>query len=82
MYYALHIYGYNHDYALEKKGTIKGSQMTTLGGGLYNTLSLFNHSCDPCFMRANVGNAVLCITVRYSRWNERPQAKLTFCHRI
>ena len=39
--------------------------MDSLGGGLYNTLSLFNHSCDPCFMRANIrGKSVVCVTVK------------------
>ena len=51
--------------SLQKKGRVAGSQMGSLGGGLYNTLSLFNHSCEPCFMRANVrGKAVVCVTVK------------------
>ncbi len=45
-------------------GTVRGSQMTSLGGALFNGLSLFNHSCEPTFMRANVGNLVVCVAAK------------------
>ena len=45
--------------------SIRLGRMESIGGGLYNTLSLFNHSCCPSFVRANVdGSAVVCVTVR------------------
>jgi hypothetical protein len=47
-----------------KSTAARGSEMLSLGSGMYNTLSLFNHSCVPCFVRANVGNVVVCVTVR------------------
>ena len=49
---------------LAQAATLKGSQMTSLGAGVFNTLSLFNHSCNPIFMRANAGDEVICVTVR------------------
>lgn len=49
---------------LLNKNVFSGSKMTSLGAGLYNTLSLFNHSCDHNFMRANIGKDVVCITVK------------------
>merc|ERR1711962_1190060 len=34
----------------------------SLGAAMYPTLALFNHSCDPSFMRCNNGNSVICVT--------------------
>lgn len=33
----------------------------SLGAAIYPTLALFNHGCDPSFMRCNNGNAVICV---------------------
>ena len=33
-----------------KGGGVKGGELRSLGAGLYNTLSLFNHSCVPCMV--------------------------------
>ena len=53
-----------------KASPIRGGEMRSLGAGMYNTLSLFNHSCAPCMVRANHGNAVVCIAVRDIRRGE------------
>ena len=47
-----------------KECSVRGGEMASLGAGLYNTLSLFNHSCVPCFVRVNLGNAVVCVAIR------------------
>ena len=33
----------------------------SLGAAIYPTLALFNHGCDPSFMRCNNGNSVICV---------------------
>ena len=33
-----------------KSNGVRGGQLRSLGAGLYNTLSLFNHSCVPCMV--------------------------------
>ena len=37
---------------------------TSLGAALYPTLALFNHSCNPDFMRCNKGNEIVCVVNR------------------
>ena len=39
----------------------------SLGAAIYPTLALFNHACDPSFMRCNKGNAVVCVANRKIR---------------
>ncbi len=34
----------------------RGAQKNSLGSAVYPTLALFNHSCNPSFMRCNRGN--------------------------
>ena len=29
---------------------VRGGELRSLGAGLYNSLSLFNHSCVPCMV--------------------------------
>ena len=36
----------------------------SIGAAIYPTLALFNHACDPSFMRCNKGNGVLCVANR------------------
>lgn len=33
----------------------------SVGAAMYPTLALFNHSCEPSFMRCNYGNSVICV---------------------
>ena len=46
-----------HDIALlqtaEKSRWVNSAQVKSLGAGVYLTSALFNHSCDPSFMRCN-----------------------------
>ena len=34
----------------------------SLGAAIYPSLALFNHQCDPSFMRCNKGNSVICVS--------------------
>ena len=36
----------------------------SIGAAIYPTLALFNHACDPSFMRCNKGNGVICVANR------------------
>jgi hypothetical protein len=36
---------------LESSGKLNSAQSVFLGGGLFPTLALFNHSCDPGIVR-------------------------------
>ena len=36
----------------------------SIGAAIYPTLALFNHACDPSFMRCNKGNGVVCVANR------------------
>ena len=36
----------------------------SIGAAIYPTLALFNHACDPSFMRCNKGNGVIAVTNR------------------
>ena len=36
----------------------------SVGASIYPTLALFNHACDPSFMRCNKGNGVICVANR------------------
>jgi len=40
------------------------AEIKPLGGGLYPTASLFNHSCDPNIMRYNRGHLMVSVTCR------------------
>ena len=33
----------------------------SVGAGIFPTLALLNHSCDPSFMRCNNGRSILCV---------------------
>ena len=48
-----------HDIALletsEPKKWVNSSEIRSLGAGVFLTGALFNHSCDPSFMRCNTG---------------------------
>ncbi|KAF2884043.1 hypothetical protein ILUMI_22161 [Ignelater luminosus] len=35
-----------------------------IGGGLYPTLALFNHSCDPSIVRYNIGSRIIVKTIK------------------
>ncbi|CAB4068177.1 unnamed protein product [Lepeophtheirus salmonis] len=37
-------------------------EKSSLGAGIYPLLAMFNHSCDPSFMRCNIENKVWCIS--------------------
>ncbi|KAB0798709.1 hypothetical protein PPYR_09702 [Photinus pyralis] len=41
-----------------------------VGGGLYPTLAFFNHSCDPCIVRYNIGSKMIAKTVKPIRKGE------------
>ncbi|KAK5645641.1 hypothetical protein RI129_004105 [Pyrocoelia pectoralis] len=41
-----------------------------IGGGLYPTLAFFNHSCDPCIVRYNIGSKMFAKTVKPIRKGE------------
>ena len=57
-----------HDIALlqtsEKSRWVNSAQVKSLGAGVYLTSALFNHSCDPSFMRCNC--IVTCLIVTSS----------------
>ena len=46
--------------SLEKFGP--ACTKVSLGAGIYSTLALFNHSCDPSFMRCNKGSLFVCVS--------------------
>merc|ERR1711915_218733 len=43
---------------------LNSNQMKPIGAGIYVTAALFNHSCDPSFMRCNYGKKIVNITNR------------------
>ncbi|KAG5899711.1 hypothetical protein JTB14_030102 [Gonioctena quinquepunctata] len=53
---------------LEKPSTVKGMmtkyENATIGAGLYPTLALFNHSCDPSIVRYNIKNKIVVRTIK------------------
>ena len=57
-----------HDIALletsETKKWVNSSEIKSLGAGVFLTGALFNHSCDPSFMRCNVGKGMVSVTNR------------------
>ncbi|CAH1402398.1 unnamed protein product [Nezara viridula] len=46
------------------------SKSRFIGGGLYPTLALFNHSCDPCFVRYFQGTKVFAKAIKPIRAGE------------
>ena len=40
-------------------------ELQQVGAGLYTTAALFNHSCDPNIVRANVGRSMVSVTTRH-----------------
>lgn len=57
-----------HDIALlqtsEMKRWVNSSEIKSLGAGVYPTCALFNHSCDPSFMRCNFGKGMVSVANR------------------
>ena len=57
-----------HDIALletsEARRWVNTSEIKSLGAGVYLTGALFNHSCDPSFMRVNVGKSLVSVANR------------------
>lgn len=57
-----------HDIALmqtaEKSRWVNSAQIKSLGAGVYLTSALFNHSCDPSFMRCNFGRGMVSVANR------------------
>ena len=55
-----------HDIALletsESRRWVNSAEIKSLGAGVYLTAALFNHSCDPSFMRCNVGKQMVSVT--------------------
>ena len=55
-----------HDIALletsEVRRWVNSAEIKSLGAGVYLTAALFNHSCDPSFMRCNVGKSLVSVT--------------------
>ena len=55
-----------HDIALletsETRRWVNSAEIKSLGAGVYLTGALFNHSCDPSFMRCNVGKDLVSVT--------------------
>ena len=55
-----------HDIALletsETRRWVNSAEIKSLGAGVYLTGALFNHSCDPSFMRCNVGKELVSVT--------------------
>ena len=60
-----------HDIALmqtaEKSRWVNSAQIKSLGAGVYLTSALFNHSCDPSFMRCNFGRGMVSVANRQIR---------------
>ena len=63
-----------HDIALmqtaEKSRWVNSAQIKSLGAGVYLTSALFNHSCDPSFMRCNFGKGMVSVANRQIRAGE------------
>merc|ERR1719228_690000 len=63
-----------HDIALlqtsETKRWINTSEIKSLGAGVFLTSALFNHSCDPSFMRCNFGKGMVSVANRTIRAGE------------
>lgn len=57
-----------HDIAVletsEVRKWVNTSEIKSLGAGVYLTGALFNHSCDPSFMRVNVGKSLVSVANR------------------
>ena len=57
-----------HDIAVletsESRKWVNTSEIKSLGAGVYLTGALFNHSCDPSFMRVNVGKSLVSVANR------------------
>jgi len=57
-----------HDIALletpEMKRWVNSSEIKSLGAGVFPTCALFNHSCDPSFMRCNFGKGMVSVANR------------------
>ena len=57
-----------HDIAVletsETRKWVNTSEIKSLGAGVYLTGALFNHSCDPSFMRVNVGKSLVSVANR------------------
>ena len=63
-----------HDIALlqtpESKRWVNAAQIKSLGAGVFLTSALFNHSCDPSFMRCNFGKGMVSVANRHIRAGE------------
>ncbi|KAJ8951452.1 hypothetical protein NQ318_006883 [Aromia moschata] len=46
------------------KGLLTNYENATIGAGLYPTLALFNHSCDPSIVRYNIKNKMVVRTIK------------------
>ena len=57
-----------HDIAVletsETRRWVNSAEIKSLGAGVYLTGALFNHSCDPSFMRCNVGKDLVSVSNR------------------
>lgn len=51
-------------------GELAASSTAEIGSGLYNTLSLVNHSCDPSVMRQSYGRCCVTRAIRFIRRGE------------
>ncbi|XP_064603085.1 SET and MYND domain-containing protein 4-like [Liolophura sinensis] len=51
-------------------GQLATSRTAEIGSGLYNTLSLVNHSCDPSVMRQSYGRRCVTRAIRFIRRGE------------
>lgn len=52
-----------HEISQLRKGA-SGFEAACIGAGLYPTLALFNHSCDPSLVRYNVRNKIIARAIR------------------
>ncbi|CAH1153779.1 unnamed protein product [Phaedon cochleariae] len=54
----------NLDEAINVKGLMTKYENATIGAGLYPTLALFNHSCDPSIVRYNMKNKMIVRSIK------------------
>ena len=69
-----------HDIALletsEVRRWVNSAEIKSLGAGVFLTGALFNHSCDPSFMRCNVGKHLVSVTNK----NIAPGEEISECY--
>jgi hypothetical protein len=63
-----------HDIALlqtvDSKRWVNSAEIKSLGAGVFLTSALFNHSCDPSFMRCNFGKGMVSVANRHIKAGE------------